>query len=162
LVISLNYNKAPRAQFPESIHELEQLILAALEDKTLPIDFSRVAISGWSSGGALALAVSQLPSMWKSGSCRFQAVLPIYAVTYFTNTSEKVQSRRYKPDLGGFRGQQTDFMARQVPMLLWANVPTGQDLTDPLLSPIYADRQTLPKNVFAIGCELDFLARDGW
>ena len=39
-------------------------------------------------------------------------------------------------------------------------VPVGQDLTDPLLSVKYAERQNLPPNLCIIGCEFDLLCRE--
>ncbi len=82
LVISLNYSKGPIARFPRPIYDLEQVILAALTDASLPIDKHRVAIAGFSAGGNLALSVSTLPSMCGSGDGvrHIQAAIPIYPV----------------------------------------------------------------------------------
>lgn len=66
LVISLNYSKAPTYPFPTAPHDIEALVLAALEDASLPIDrsahapASRTAILGFSAGGNLALSVSRM------------------------------------------------------------------------------------------------------
>jgi acetyl esterase/lipase len=164
LVIALNYRKAPRYPFPTAVYDVEALITAILDDKTLPIDLDRVAIAGWSAGGNLSLTVSQLPSMRNpDGSFRLKAVLPIYPVVDVSvPDSELVKCRRYKPDLGGFRGRPTDYLLPMSPLFLWAFIPPGQDLRDPLLSPRYADREVLPKQIFAIACELDMLSHPAW
>ncbi|RSL58374.1 hypothetical protein CEP54_007800 [Fusarium duplospermum] len=163
LVIALNYPKAPSARFPTAMYDLEQLILAALSDSSLPIDKDRVAIAGFSAGGNLALSVSTLPSMCGSGDGirRIKAVISLYPpVDMSIDRNYKTQTRRYKPSLGGFRGQTTDWLLRLSPIFDWAYIPHGQDLQDPLLSPIYASKDVLPPYVFMIACELDMLVGD--
>ncbi|KAM0425985.1 hypothetical protein ACHAPT_008924 [Fusarium lateritium] len=161
LVIALNYPKAPKARFPTPIYDLEQLILAALSDSSLPIDHDHVAIAGFSAGGNLALSVSTLPSMCGSGDGvhRIKAVVPLYPVVDMSlDRNYKTQTRRYKPLLGGFRARATDYLLRLSPVFDWAYIPPGQDLQDPLLSPIFASRDVFPPHVFMIACELDMLA----
>ncbi|RMJ17227.1 hypothetical protein CDV36_003109 [Fusarium kuroshium] len=163
LVIALNYPKAPSGRFPTAIYDLEQLILASLSDSSLPIDKDRVAIAGFSAGGNLALSVSTLPSMCGSGDGirRIKAVVSLYPpVDMSIDRNYKTQTRRYKPSLGGFRGQTTDWLLRLSPIFDWAYIPSDQDLQDPLLSPIYASKDTLPPYVFMIACELDMLVGD--
>ncbi|WAO95545.1 Abhydrolase-3 domain-containing protein [Fusarium falciforme] len=163
LVIALDYPKAPSARFPTAIYDLEQLILAALSDSSLPIDKDRVAIAGFSAGGNLALSVSTLPSMCGSGDGirRIKAIISLYApVDMSIDRNYKTQTRRYKPSLGGFRARPTDWLLRLSPIFDWAYIPHGQDLQDPLLSPIYASKDALPPYVFMIACELDMLVGD--
>ncbi|KAF5006011.1 hypothetical protein FDECE_7585 [Fusarium decemcellulare] len=165
LVIALNYSQAPRARFPTPIYDIEQVILATLSDSTLPIDRDHVAIAGFSAGGNLALSVSTLPSMSGSGdgSRRLQAVVPMYPVADISIPREhKTQTRRYKPSLGGFRGKPRDYLLRISPIFDWAYTPPNQDLQNPLLSPIFAQKEQLPAYVFVVGCELDMLAGESW
>lgn len=42
------------------------------------------------------------------------------------------------------------------------DIPAGQNLADPLLSPIFAERSTLPRRIWLIGCELDMLGHEAW
>ncbi|KAH8901613.1 alpha/beta-hydrolase [Thozetella sp. PMI_491] len=159
LVVALNYNKAPGSPFPAPIHDVEALFLAAMEDPALPIDDTRVAMAGWSAGGNLTLTVSQLESVCS----RVHAIVPLYPLTDLSVTlATKLASRRFKPALGGFRGRDSDFLARAAPIFNWAYLPAGHDSHDPLMSPYYALRSTLPKSVFVIGCELDMLAPEAW
>ncbi|KAM5349479.1 hypothetical protein ACJ41O_005984 [Fusarium nematophilum] len=165
LVVALNYSKGPVSRFPTPIYDLEQVILAALGDSSLPIDRQRVAVAGFSAGGNLALSVSSLPSMNGSGDGvrRIQAVIPIYPVVDMSVPSDyKTQTRRYKPSLGGFRAQAADYLLRFSPVFDWAYTKHGQDLQDPLLSPIFTPRDKLPPNVFIIACELDMLSGESW
>ncbi|CAJ0546653.1 Ff.00g012800.m01.CDS01 [Fusarium sp. VM40] len=165
IVIALNYSKAPRVRFPTPIYDLEQLILAILSDSSLPIDQDRVALMGSSAGGNLALSVSILPSMCGSGDGvrRIKTVIPMYPVVDMSVRREyKTQTRQYKPSLGGFRAQPYDFLLQLSPVFDAAYTLPSQDLQDPLLSPIYAPKETLPPNIFFIGIELDMLAGEAW
>ncbi|KAI6758219.1 hypothetical protein HG530_010459 [Fusarium avenaceum] len=165
IVIALNYSKAPLVRFPTPIYDLEQLILAVLSDPSLPIDKDRVALMGSSAGGNLALSVSILPSMCGSGDGvrRVKTVIPMYPVVDMSVRREyKTQTRQYKPSLGGFRAKPYDFLLLLSPFFEVAYTLPSQDLQDPLLSPIYASKETLPPNIFFIGIELDMLAGEAW
>ncbi|KAK3933711.1 hypothetical protein QBC46DRAFT_359509 [Diplogelasinospora grovesii] len=159
LVVALNYAKAPASPFPNPIYDIEALIGSVLSDSSLPIDASRVALAGWSAGGNLCLAAAQLDSV-RSG---VQAVIPLYPVVDFlTKADQKARARRYKPALGGFRARESDFLLSMSAIFNWAYLPPGHRYDDPLLSPYYATRETLPPNVFVIGCELDMLGHEDW
>ena len=144
---------------------MEQLLLAALADASLPIDPGRVATLGFSAGGNLALSVTMLPSLrgGPGGRGRIHAAVPLYPVLDFTvPRAAKALTRRYKPGLGGARASAADGLASIAPVFDWAYIPRGQDPGDPLLSPIYAPPEHLPPSVFLIGCELDMLAGEAW
>jgi acetyl esterase/lipase len=162
LVVELNYSKAPSSPFPVATHDLEALMLAVIDDESLPIDKSRVAVSGFSAGGNLALSVCQLPSIREK--IKPSAAAPIYPVLDQSITTEyKVKTRHFKPDLGaGMRGQTTDFLSGMAPVFNWSYVNAGQDLRDPLLSPVFAARDTLPRHVYIVAAELDQLAHEAW
>ncbi|KAF4443967.1 hypothetical protein F53441_11285 [Fusarium austroafricanum] len=165
LVIALNYTKAPRKRFPNPICDIEELILAALADSSLPIDHDRVALMGASAGGNLALSVSILPSMCGNGDGvrRIKTVIPLYPVVDMSTRREyKITTRQYKPSLGGFRANPKDFLLRLSPVFDAAYTRSGQDLYDPSLSPIYAPKDMLPPNIFFLGIELDMLAGEAW
>lgn len=161
LVIALNYSKAPSNPFPVPQSDLEALVRAVLTDETLKpyIDTTKVGVMGWSAGGTLALGISTLPSLRES----LTAVVAMYPATDFSaKTAQKVRTRQYKPALGGARGWTRDLLQDISPLFGWAYVNPGTDTRDPLLSPVYADRQALPKRVWLVGCELDLLAHDAW
>ncbi|KAF6808330.1 alpha beta hydrolase fold protein, partial [Colletotrichum musicola] len=164
LVVALNYWKAPYAPWPKSLHDVEALYLAAVEDQSLPIDRSRIAVTGFSAGGNLSLCLSQLDSVRKHPTSAPRAVMPIYPCTDFsTPLAEKKHRRPYKVGkLSGIRGQERDFVYEFAPVFDWAYVPYGTNLRDPLLSPRYATREALPANVCIVGAELDYLAFEAW
>ncbi|KAL1866456.1 hypothetical protein VTK73DRAFT_4690 [Phialemonium thermophilum] len=170
LVVALNYAKAPTNCFPGPVHDVESLFHAALADVSLPIDPHRLAMLGFSAGGNLILATAQLPSMLHkaadgSSSSSLAALVPIYPVVDFTVSHEEKAAagrRRYKPQLGGFRGRTRDYLTAMAERFDWAYIPAGHDLRDPLLSPVFAQAEALPKNVFMIACELDMLAHEAW
>ncbi|KAK4097663.1 alpha/beta-hydrolase [Parathielavia hyrcaniae] len=161
LVIALDYTKAPTGPFPTAIHDIEALISCILSDPSLLplIDADRVALAGWSAGGNLALAVSQLPSL----RGRVGAAVPLYPVLdMVTPRDVKARARRYKPGLSGFRGRDRDYLLVMMSLFNWAYLKPGQRCDDPLLSPIYAPRDCLPKSVFVVACEMDLLAPEAW
>ncbi|KAK4205115.1 putative acetyl-hydrolase [Triangularia verruculosa] len=159
LVVALNYSKAPASPFPKPIHDLEALIQLVLADTTLPIHYDKIALAGWSAGGNLALAVSQLDTV----KLHIKAVVPLYPIVDFAPTQDvKCAGRRYKPELGGLRGQDKDFLLVMSPLFNWAYLNPGTDYYDTLLSPTHAKREALPKNIFMIACELDMLSPEAW
>ncbi|KAL2150473.1 hypothetical protein VTH82DRAFT_7036 [Thermothelomyces myriococcoides] len=110
LVISLNYSKAPEYPFPTAPHDVQALLLAALDDESLPIDrsarapASRTAILGFSAGGNLAMSVSQLPAV-REHPLTPRAVVTVYGYMDLScPPHEKLQNRPYKPALRPPRG----------------------------------------------------------
>ncbi|KAK7743695.1 hypothetical protein SLS62_010472 [Diatrype stigma] len=173
LVIGLNYRKAPWYPFPTGLHDIEALLLAAIADASLPIDRDRVAIGGFSAGGNLALAASQLPSVREH--VRLRAAVSLYPVVDYTVPPEaKLAARHYKPLMLGpgsssataattsTNGNADDYLRKMAPFFDWSYLPVGQDLRDPLLSPYLAARSALPPHVFVLGAELDMLAHEAW
>jgi acetyl esterase/lipase len=138
------------------------LIFAVCEDNSLPVDKDRIAIGGYSAGGALSLGVCQLPSI--RDRIKPSAVCPIYPYTDFSlNIDERLPTRYYKTGLGkDMRGKTTDSQTPILPFFLWSYPTTGQDLCNPLISPIYCDRDELPPHIFFIAAELDLLAHEAW
>lgn len=168
LVISLNYAKAPGSPFPNAIYDLQALLLAALADESLPIDRTsrsgrgKTAVLGFSAGGNLSLAVSQLPDV-KHHPNSPAAAIPVYGVLDVSvPVSEKIKNRPYKPSLPTPRNSPTDYLEGMAPAFEWGYIPPGHDLRDPKLSPYYAERQDLPEWLCFVGAELDMLAHDSW
>lgn len=159
LVVALNYPKAPGHPYPAGLNALESLTSLVLADSSLPIDPARVAVAGWSAGGNLALCLSQLPSLHD----KIKALIPLYPIVDFITEKEiKTATRRYKPSLGGFRARETDFLIPLMGWFNWSYLRPGTSCHEPLLSPCYADREKLCKNIFMIACEMDMLAAESW
>ncbi|KAI7785619.1 hypothetical protein LA080_006639 [Diaporthe eres] len=158
-VVELDYRKAPAYPFPTAIHDVEALMLAVY-DKSIPLDKHRVAVGGFSSGGNLTLAVCQLQTI--RDTIKPSAVCPIYPlVGLATKPDKKATTRYYKPALGsGLRANATDMLSPVSRFFGWSYLPYGQPLRDPLLSPLFAPREHLPRKVFIVAAELDRLAHE--
>ncbi|KAL1876871.1 hypothetical protein VTK73DRAFT_9101 [Phialemonium thermophilum] len=172
LVVSLNYSKSPQNPFPVALHDLEALVLAVLADESLPIDRvgtpqrhsgrSRTAFLGFSSGGNLALAVSQLPSI-RDHLQAPRAAVSVYGILDLSGDPRtRVANRPFKPGLSRPRGASVDPLAHLLPTFFWSYIPYGHDLHDPLLSPVFARRADLPPYVGVVAAELDLLAHESW
>ena len=164
-----------------ALHDLETLLLAVLNDESLPIQrnngsqvlsrtrspstLNRIAILGFSSGGNLALGVTQLPSI-RAHPNTPTAVLSVYGyLDLSVPPKEKLTNRPWKPSLPAPRGGKSkiDAFASAAPTFDWSYIPYGHDLQDPLLSPgPYAKREMLPPYIGLIAAELDILAHESW
>jgi acetyl esterase/lipase len=149
VIVSLQYPETPAVQFPVPTMQLGDVIQAVLDDESLPIDHSRVAIGGFSAGGNLALSVCQLPQL----QGKIHAVVPFYAPCDWTVTTDfKLAGRPYK------KPGDRDLLAPMMRIFDYGYVAPGTKLDDPLLSPTHALRSKLPKWVFTISAEFDCLA----
>ncbi|KUI65568.1 Acetyl esterase [Cytospora mali] len=162
LVIALNYAKAPGNPFPGPLSDLEALITAVFADQDLAplIKQDKAGIAGFSAGGNLALAISQFPTIRDKITA---GIVPIYPVIDFSvDPEQKKDTRRYKSALGGSRGGDTDPLLAISAVFDWSYIPVGHDVRDPLLSPVYAERSSLPRRIWLVGCELDMLGHECW
>lgn len=161
MVIGLNYSKSPLAPYPTAIYDLEAVVLAVMNDMTLPIDRTRTAIGGSGSGATLAFAAVQLQSIRQQVG--FQAVFSSCGLLELgIPTSGKAETRPYKPALSSARSGTTDTLADALPSIQWSYTPTGTDMTDPLYAPFYAAASSLPRHIYLMAAELDILAHDSW
>lgn len=148
LVVSIQYSLSPLATFPTPVEDVSAVVKAILNDDSLPIDQSRVAIGGFSAGGNLALAACQSPSL----QGRIKAAVPWYTpVDWSVDYDYKLASRPYR------HAGDVDGLATFAPIFNNVYLPTGTDQRDPRLSVIYAKRSDLPQYIFAIGAEYDML-----
>lgn len=105
------------------------------------------------------MTVSQLPAIRRLVT----SVVALYPPCDFTvSHHQKSRLRRYKPQVGGFRAKDTDYMLSMAPMIDWSYLPQGTELRNPLLSPYFADHEMLPQRVFIVGCEMDMFAHEAW
>jgi dienelactone hydrolase len=155
-VLSLDYSLAPGHPFPRAIHELSDLIGAVLEDndliRDLNLDTSRVALGGFSAGGNLTLALAQLPQIRD----KVHALVTFYPRTDFSKPAEDNTEPKITP------WGKVDPLPRSQPVFKWAYLPVGQDLHDPLLSPLYASRERIPHPIFMVTAEKDLVCEEGY
>jgi acetyl esterase/lipase len=149
LVVNLEYYKSPAYKFPAPSESLRDLVEAVLNDESLPFDPKKVAIGGFSAGGNLSLSVSQYPSLRD----KIGGVVAYYPPVNFSTPVEVSMASRPKH-------APPDILYANANMFNWAYIKADQDLKDPLLSPAFAERGTLPDKVYVIGCEFDLLCRN--
>lgn len=156
IVVSLQYRLAPSYPFPIPSDDCTELALAVLNDPDLPIDRKKVMIGGQSAGGNLALSVAQ--------DDRIRSKLKAVVAWYPSTDISHVYSGDYRdiPADANGKGAQKDSLRPIVPLATWSYPPVGQDLTNPRLSPIYADKTSLPERIFFITAEHDKLCQEAF
>ena len=168
--ISVDYRLAPEFPFPTAVEDGADALLYVIRNAAdLHVDPHRIAISGFSAGGNLALtAPLRLHSYLKAQRAKLPpqlepehklvAVASWYPVTNFTISRAQRREWCKRPD-------------RTLPPILtdlfdasYLHPPT-LDLADPHLSPAMASdemlRDALPDNVIMYTCEWDMLLREG-
>ncbi|KAF4302818.1 Neutral cholesterol ester hydrolase 1 [Botryosphaeria dothidea] len=149
-VANIGYRLAPQSRFPGPAHDAAALIAALLADASLPVDLARgVAVCGYSAGANLALAATQL----LPANARPKAVVAFYPVVDFALDHAARVARAQRGPARGAPNQHFGWVR-------WAYVREGQNLRDPLLSPVFAARRALPEKVCLVGCELDMLCAE--
>ncbi len=150
VIVSVNYRKSPSYAFPIPVHDAAEITRAVLADTDLPVDLSRKAsLGGFSAGGNLALAIAQLSGIKE----RIGSLVSVYPVVDFTGKFKG----EYLPGPDG----KEDRLKSAGPVFTWAYLNPGQDLSDPLLSPICVNgREALPQRIFFVGAEHDYLCHE--
>lgn len=149
VVVSLDYPKAPSHKYPVAVNALVDTIKAVLSDSDLPIDKKKVAVGGFSAGANLSLAVTQNKDIRE----KVGGVVAFYPpVDFVTKGPEKMKTRPI--------GAPGDPLENGVAMFDYGYTPVGQSLTDPQLSPLYAERDALPAKLCIFGCEYDLLCKE--
>jgi acetyl esterase/lipase len=162
MVVSPEYPKAPHHRFPVAIDCLVDIINSVFDDESLPFDRSKVAIGGFSAGANLAMAVSRHPSL----QGRIAGLMAFYPPVNFTAKAVDIAAR--EAELAGGAAAAVEVKSKSggvlpqdgLTMFSWGYLPEGQDLRDPRLSPTLAKRDSLPKKIYIVGCELDLLCAE--
>jgi acetyl esterase/lipase len=149
IVVSVNYHKSPSYKFPYAVADVATIADAVIRDESLNIDKQKVVIGGFSAGGNLAFAASQMDGL----RGRLSGLVGFYPSLDLSETLEEKLKRRPK-------GSGSDILASSAKFLDWAYVPDGIDRTDPLLSPRWARREDLPPCVYLVGAEYDILCHE--
>lgn len=155
LVVSIDHSKSPSVKHPTAVHDIASIARDIIDDPNLPIDKARVAISGFSAGGNLALAASLLPEL----KGLVKAAIAVYPIV---DGSLDTASRLASLPAGPLKSQ-TKFLKYALPFFKFGYLKSGQDLREPLLSPAFAAKKDLPPWIYCIAAEFDMLcgeARD--
>ena len=145
-VVSVGYHKSPSYKFPCAVGDVAAITDAVLNDESLNTDKMKVVLGGFSAGGNLAFAASQMETL----RGRVNGLVGFYAALDLSESLEEKLKRR--PSNCG-----SDILASSAGFLDWAYVPDGHDRRDPLLSPTYASHGDLPPYIYLIGAEYDML-----
>ncbi|MBE3044398.1 alpha/beta hydrolase [Candidatus Bathyarchaeota archaeon] len=163
--VSVDYRLAPEYPFPTAVDDgADALLYLILNAAELHIDPHRIATSGFSAGGNLAITTPlRLHSFLAENKAptpehRVVAVASWYPITDYTITRASRRARAKRPD-------------RALPPILTDLFdasyihPAGLDLANPHLSPAQATDELLvaglPGDIIMYTCEWDMLLHEG-
>jgi len=148
VVASVDYRLAPEHPSPTAVHDaVDATTWIAAQSDVLRADAHRLAVCGDSAGGHLAAVVAQVVSSSGADWIRHQAL--IYPATDLTMQSPSIDEHSNAPIL-----TKASILAFRE---LYAG---GQDLTEPLLSPLFGDLVGLPPALIQTA-DLDPIRDDG-
>ncbi|KAI1839479.1 hypothetical protein JX266_014310 [Neoarthrinium moseri] len=151
-VLDASYALAPEYPFPSAVEDAEELVLQVLKRPT-EYDSRNIVLSGFSSGGNLALAAaSNLERQSKILSDVIRAVAVFYPPTNMTiPPAEKRTSDGSLPPIPPVLGIIMNAFRSSY-------LPPGVDPADPRASVLVADPNTFPDRMLIITAEKDRLA----
>jgi acetyl esterase/lipase len=142
VVLDVEYRLAPENPFPAAINDVEDAVKYVL-GRPDEYKISCVSLSGFSSGGTLALVA---PTLFPRGT--FQSVIAFYPATDLARDPSLRRAPASKEE------PRTSFWT---PILREATLGE-MDPRDPRISPIYADTLNYPANMLVVTGELDSMA----
>lgn len=144
-VLDADYRKAPENPFPAAVEDVED-VLNWVATQTDRFDTNRVAVSGFSAGGNLALVAAS--ALRKASDINIRAAISIYPVTDISLEPEsKTVPHPVKP-----------IPSRMAHLFNDCYVPDKPTRKDPRVSPSYANVEEFPETVMIATCEGDSLS----
>ncbi len=150
VVVSIAYRLAPEAKFPAAPLDCYRATCWLVEQaEALGVDASRLALAGDSAGANLALAVSRLAAAQDGPRIAYQCL-------FYPVTDGRCGSASYEAFAEGY------FLTRAMMQWFWQQyLERGEQVTDPLASPLLAeDLAGLPPTSL-ISAEFDPLRDEG-
>ncbi|KAI1313994.1 putative carboxylesterase [Xylaria venustula] len=144
VVLDVDYRLGPENPFPAAIHDVEDVVLYVLSCPDT-YNAAHISISGFSSGGTLALVA---PTLFPANP--FRSVIAFYPSVSMV----KDPAERKAPVKGPDRGRAPLFWTR----LFREGYLRGMDPRDPRISPLYADTANLPRHALIFTAEYDVSA----
>ncbi|KAM0544002.1 hypothetical protein ACHAPJ_012027 [Fusarium lateritium] len=146
LVLDADYRKAPEHPFPGAVEDAED-VFRWVESQPRLFDLDRIALSGFSSGGNLALvASSEVRRQFKNMNIR--AVYAFYPGTDMSIPPEnKTVPEPIRPMPVSFQHLITE-----------GYLPRVEDRKSPRVSPMYAEASSFPAHVVLFPCSGDILS----
>ncbi|KAI1331449.1 Alpha/Beta hydrolase protein [Xylariaceae sp. FL0255] len=161
VLVSVDYRLAPEHPFPTAVDDgVDALLYLINHADELHIDPNRLATSGFSAGGNIALTAPMRLASLKQPVPKHKvvAVATWYPITDYTLSREERRADSVRPDATIPPALTNLFDASYL-------FPPELDLADPYLSPNKATdeqlRDGIPENVFFFTCEWDMLLREG-
>jgi acetyl esterase/lipase len=143
-VLDVQYRLSPENRFPAALNDVEDVVKWVL-DQPDEFDHNRLAISGFSAGGTLALVAASIIFPGDT----FRSVLAFYPPTDLATDP----SLKKAPDSSG--KPIPAFLAR---LFNQCYIPSTVDPKDPRVSPSFASVDGYPKNVYIVTAARDTLA----
>ncbi|KAI3340080.1 putative carboxylesterase [Ustulina deusta] len=144
VVLDVEYRLGPENPFPAAIHDVEDVVRYVLS-RPDTYDVARISISGFSSGGTLALVA---PILFPANT--FRSVIAFYPSVSMV----KDPSERKAPVKGPNTGRAPLSWTR----LFREGYLGGMDPRDPRISPLYADTVNYPRDTLIITADYDVSA----
>ncbi|KAL1854437.1 hypothetical protein Daus18300_011457 [Diaporthe australafricana] len=153
-ILGVDYRKVPEHPFPAAIHDVEATLRwVGAEENRERFDASRVAVSGFSSGGTLALvASSALRADLNAAGVNISAAAAVYPGTDLVSPPE-----HKKPPKDGINPMNPAILN----LFTDCYVLNKSMRADPRASPGRADPQSYPQMVAILTYEGDQLAPEG-
>ncbi|KAI1300630.1 Alpha/Beta hydrolase protein [Xylaria venustula] len=161
--ISVDYRLAPEYPFPVAVEDGADALLYIIKNATdLRIDPNRLATSGFSAGGNIAITAPMrlhlLGQTMPIPEHKIVALATFYPITDYTLSREERRASSVRPDATLPASLTNLFDASYL-------FPPELDVADPCLSPNKASDELLimsiPDNVFFFTCEWDMLLNEG-
>ncbi|KAF4497644.1 amino acid transport GAP1 [Fusarium agapanthi] len=142
LVLDADYRKAPEYPLPGAVEDAED-IFRWVESQAQMFDLDRVALSGFSSGGNLALVASS--ELRREFKMNIRAVYAFYpGVDFSIPPEEKTIPEPIRPLPVSFQHLLTE-----------AYIPRVEDRKSPKASPMHAEGHSFPKHIMLVACSGD-------
>ncbi|KAK0388176.1 hypothetical protein NLU13_4421 [Sarocladium strictum] len=155
VVVSITYRYAPEHTFPAAIDDVDRTLewLRLNAEARWDADPSLMTISGSSAGANLALAAMQQPACQRPASTAIKTCITFYGVV-----DQRVSPwQKPRPD----KMPKSDPTAVLMPLFDAYPAAARKDhLDDPRLSPILADRKTLPGRMLMVIAAVDILVAE--
>ncbi|OKP01399.1 Lipase 2 [Penicillium subrubescens] len=152
VVVSTSYRYAPRYTFPVAHEDVQDVADWLIEnsEKLWDADPTLMSVSGFSVGGNLVLGIAQrlCPSEYRVKA----------AVLFYTPVDFRLPPWD-KPKPAGF--PEKDPLSWILPLMdAYAGPERAKYIKNPLLHPILADIETLPRNMSIVGGKVDILLHE--
>lgn len=155
VVVSITYRFAPEHTFPTAIDDVDATIqwIKDNAETRWGADATVLTVSGASAGGNMALAATQQPSCQGASPTAFKGIITHYAVVELRLSpwQKPVPEKMPKKDPLSFLQPLFDS---------YAVGARSKHINDPRLSPMLANRETLPSRMLMIVAEIDILLEE--